>query len=55
MQVRQRRTFSNVVPPRRIERIVGPPARNVRAVLLACAVFILVCGPELRLRVKLRE
>ena len=49
------RTFSNVVPPGRVERVVGAPARNIRTVRLTRAVFVLIRGPQLGLRVKLRE
>ena len=48
-------TLSNVVPPGRVERVVGSPGGDTRAVCLARAVLILVCRPKLTLAVKLSE
>ena len=48
-------TFSNVVPPGRVERVVGPPRGDTRAVCLARVVLILVCRSKLTLAIKMRE
>ena len=49
------RTFSDVMPPGRVEGVAGAPAGDVRAVRVAGAVLVLVRRPDLRLPVQLRE
>ena len=49
------RTFSDVMPPGRVEGVAGAPAGDVRAVRVAGAVLVLIRRSDLRLPVQLRE